>query len=661
MRIALCVLAAVLFSLPAAAGTINSIDPAEIAAHSGDNFLTISGAELGTLVYFSGPAGDFRVEGSGGGSTVVVSVPADVVATTGTHNVQVLGGPAGDSNVAHFLVIDPEPMHPLTVAPGDPITAPAEGPEGAHVVFDVVAYGGRDPNPTVTCDPPSGSLFRIGPTDVTCVATNSFGETARGGRYIYVYDAGAPVVTVPDRIVVAAEGPDGTVVTFSASARDAVDGELPVTCTPASGSRFPIGETLVECTATDSSLNPGSATFTVEVTGDEPDRLVIHVPDPITVEAASSAGTAVTFTVTADGTDDPDPDITCTPASGSTFPIGTTTVQCTATDSFGNTASDIFTVTVSDTTPPVISSVAASPDTIDSRDGSMVAVTVAVAVSDAADPMPRCMIVAVTSNDDINGDVNVTGDLTVELRAERDSDARQYVIQVQCTDAANLSTEGETAVTVTGDDPDPETLVIHVPDPITAEATSSDGAVVAFTVTADGTSDPDPEITCTPESGSTFPLGTTTVQCTATDSSGNSASDSFTVTVVDTMPPVISSITASPEEIKAPNKKMELVTLTVEVSDAADPMPQCMILGVTSNEDITGDVNVTGHLTVELRSDRDTDERRYVIAVQCSDASGFAANGEVTVRVPRGNSDQQVITEPPAAPAPARKGFRRWW
>lgn len=660
MRNTFCVLALILVSLSAAAGTITSIDPTEISTNGGEHFMTISGRELGSVARFSGQAGTFDVEGTGDSTRLVVWVPGDVIATTGTHSVQVLGGPTGDSNSASFTVYDPDPV-PLTVAPGDPITWPAEGPDGARVFFDVVAYGGRDPNPTVTCDPPSGSLFRIGPTYVTCVARNSFGETAQGGRYIYVYDAGAPVVTVPGRIVVEAEGPDGTVVTFNASARDAVDGDLPVTCTPASGSRFPIGETLVECTATDSSLNPGSATFTVEVTGEAPQRLVIHVPDPITVDAESPEGTDVPFTVTADGTSDPDPDITCTPASGSVFPIGTTTVQCTATDSAGNTASDSFTVTVRDTTPPVISSVTASPSVIDSRDGSMVAVTVTVEASDAADPMPRCSIIGVTSNEDISGDVNVTGDLTLELRAARDTDVRRYVIEVQCTDSANLSAQGETTVSVTGQNQEPETLVIHVPGPITVEAESSAGTVVTFTVTADGTSDPNPEITCTPASGSAFPLGTTTVQCTATDSFDNTDSDSFTVTVRDTMPPVISSITASPDEIKAPNKKMELVTLTVEVSDAADPMPQCMILGVTSNEDITGDVNVTGDLTVELRADRDTEERLYVIAVQCSDDAGFAANGEVTVRVPRGNSDQQVISDPPAQSTPTRKGFSRWW
>jgi hypothetical protein len=43
-------------------------------------------------------------------------------------------------------------------------------------------------------------------------------------------------------------------------------------------------------------------------------------------------------------------------------------------------------------------------------------------------------------------------------------------------------------------------------------------------------------VTCAPASGSIFPLGTTTVACTATDAAGNMASASFRVTVVDTIP-----------------------------------------------------------------------------------------------------------------------------
>ena len=43
-------------------------------------------------------------------------------------------------------------------------------------------------------------------------------------------------------------------------------------------------------------------------------------------------------------------------------------------------------------------------------------------------------------------------------------------------------------------------------------------------------------VVCTPPSGSTFPVGTTTVNCLATDACGNTTNCTFTVTVVDTIP-----------------------------------------------------------------------------------------------------------------------------
>ena len=48
--------------------------------------------------------------------------------------------------------------------------------------------------------------------------------------------------------------------------------------------------------------------------------------------------------------------------------------------------------------------------------------------------------------------------------------------------------------------------------------------------TATDNIDSSPDILCNTESGSTFPLGVTTVECAATDASGNSALCSFTVT-----------------------------------------------------------------------------------------------------------------------------------
>jgi hypothetical protein len=54
-------------------------------------------------------------------------------------------------------------------------------------------------------------------------------------------------------------------VTYKVTASDAVDGSVPVTCQPASGSRFKIGRTVVNCTAADMSGNTATASFRVTV------------------------------------------------------------------------------------------------------------------------------------------------------------------------------------------------------------------------------------------------------------------------------------------------------------------------------------------------------------------------------------------------------------
>jgi hypothetical protein len=70
-----------------------------------------------------------------------------------------------------------------------------------------------------------------------------------------------------------------------------------------------------------------------------------------------------------------------------------------------------------------------------------------------------------------------------------------------------------------------------MPD-ITREATSRDGAAVDFTLPAasDAVTDT-PIVTCTRASGTTFAIGSTTVNCTATDGAGNRNSTSFVVSV----------------------------------------------------------------------------------------------------------------------------------
>jgi hypothetical protein len=176
-----------------------------------------------------------------------------------------------------------------------------------------------------------------------------------------IVDTVPPVVSVPsDMSAVEASGPTGAAVTFSASALDNVDGALTPTCLPASGSTFALGATTVTCSATDAAGNTGSATFTVTVV-DTTAPLLSDVPADITVPATGPTGAIVTYTApTATDLVDPAVVVSCLPVSGSLFPIATTTVHCTATDSHGNAAIPAdFTVTVTayvDNVAPTITS-----------------------------------------------------------------------------------------------------------------------------------------------------------------------------------------------------------------------------------------------------------------------------------------------------------------
>ncbi len=81
---------------------------------------------------------------------------------------------------------------------------------------------------------------------------------------------------------------------------------------------------------------------------------VLTLPGELTEEATSPAGAVVTFSATAVDDIDPSPTVTCSPASGSTFPPANTLVGCTATDHRGNASTGSFTVHVVDTTPPTV-------------------------------------------------------------------------------------------------------------------------------------------------------------------------------------------------------------------------------------------------------------------------------------------------------------------
>ena len=86
--------------------------------------------------------------------------------------------------------------------------------------------------------------------------------------------------------------------------------------------------------------------------------------------------------------------------------------------------------------------------------------------------------------------------------------------------------------------------VITVPEGVTEEATSPDGAQVSFEVYAEDDLDGPTDVDCDHNSGETFLIGETVVTCTAEDLTGNSLEESFTIRVQDTTEPDVEIIEA---------------------------------------------------------------------------------------------------------------------
>jgi hypothetical protein len=172
---------------------------------------------------------------------------------------------------------------------------------------------------------------------------------------------------------------------------------------------------------------------------------IITCPENIVAKADSGkGGTYVNFpaaTVSGNCTA-----LTYTPASGSFFQLGSTSVIVTTVS--GERCS--FTVTVTDNEPPVLSPIVLSAKRLWPANGRMRDIAVRYIVSDNA-PETNCVITVASNDSASNGsDYEVVDPHLVRLKALRLSNgmARTYIITVSCTDAAGNTAKRSTGITV---------------------------------------------------------------------------------------------------------------------------------------------------------------------------------------------------------------------
>ncbi|WP_157502253.1 HYR domain-containing protein [Leucobacter celer] len=347
-------------------------------------------------------------------------------------------------------------------------------------------------------------------------------------------DTTPPVVTVPGNVTREATGPGGAPVTYSgATATDDVDGSLTPLCSPASGATFPLGATTVTCSATDSAGNTGSNSFTVTV--QDTTAPALSLPSSITEEATGSGGATVNFSASATDTVDGAITPVCTVgpdtvASGDIFPLGTTTVSCTATDSEGNIGTGSFDITVEDTTAPVLDLPSSVSQEASDADGAVVTYT--ATAEDLVDGAltPVCTpasgsLFPITTPLTVN-----TVTCTATDAAGNTSAPDSFVVSVLDTTAPVLDLPDTVIEKIIGAAPVAESSLGAVTAAFSAAAPA--GAEVSFTASATNLVDGAITPVCAPASGTMFAVGDTTVTCTATGTAGNTATGSFTVSVI---------------------------------------------------------------------------------------------------------------------------------
>ncbi|HJH27350.1 MAG TPA: hypothetical protein C5S37_11435 [Methanophagales archaeon] len=227
-----------------------------------------------------------------------------------------------------------------------------------------------------------------------------------------------------------------------------------------------------------------SDTDTVDITVQDTTPPVITCPADVTVEQKTAAGTVVPLTATATDICDASPTITSDELA--IYPLGTTTVTFTATDDAGNSASCTTTVTVIDTTLPVITpsgeQIVLWPPNHKYRTVEISDCVISVTdICDAGVGIDDIVITSVSSDEpeDAQGkgdgktvdDIVIVDSQTVELRAERqgDGNGRVYTINFEVTDASGNTETGSCTVWVPHDQESGSTAI-------------DDGASAGYTV-----------------------------------------------------------------------------------------------------------------------------------------------------------------------------------
>ncbi|MFW3591307.1 putative Ig domain-containing protein [Staphylococcus caprae] len=504
----------------------------------------------------------------------------------------------------------------------------------------------------------SGTPTKVGSYPITVTTTDASGNETTTSFTIQVVDKTAPMVTAInnqskevntpiDKITIEATDNNGQAVTNKVSG-------LPTGVTfdsatnTITGTPTKVGSYPITVTTTDAEGNATTTNFTIKVVDTtkptvtaikDQTKEINTAIDSIKIEARDNSGQAVTNKVSGlpEGVsfDSATNTITGTPTKVGSYPITITT-----TDAEGNATTTNFTIKVVDTTPPVVKSIAnqtievntaMDTITIEASDNSGQAVTNKVSglpdgviynsQTNAISFAPRmhssnlvkmkAMSIANNKTGTISGIPTKIGTYPITVTttdAEGNETITQFIIKV-------VDTTAPVVTPIKNQTKEINTIL----DPIKVEATDNSGQSVTNKISGlpDGVSfdSATNTITGTPTKVGSYPITVTT-----TDASGNETTSNFTIKIVDTTKPTVTSIANQTKEVNTP-----IDSIKIEAKDNSGQKVTNKVSGLPEGVSFDSETNTISGTPTKVGN--------YPIIVTTIDAEGNETTTNFTIKV----------------------------
>ncbi|MFW3544399.1 putative Ig domain-containing protein, partial [Staphylococcus caprae] len=477
----------------------------------------------------------------------------------------------------------------------------------------------------------SGTPTKVGSYPITVTTTDTSGNKIETKFTIEVVDKTAPTVTAIDNqtkevntsidsITIEATDNSGQVVTNKVN-------DLPEGVTfdsetnTISGTPTKVGNYPITVTTTDASGNKTETKFTIKVV-DTTKPMVTAINnqtkevntsiDSIKIEATDNSGQAVTNKVSGlpDGVSF---DSVTNTISGMPTKVGSYPIVVTTTDASGNETETKFTIKVIDTTKPVVTSIANQTKEVNTPIDSI--------TIEATDNSGQAVTNKVSGLPD-----GVSFDSVTNTISGMPTKVGSYPIVVTTTDASGNKTEtkftievvDKTAPTVTAIENQTKEVNTAI-DSITIEATDNSGLAVSNKVSGlpEGVSFDSATNTI---SGTPTKVGSYPITVTTTDESGNGTTTSFTIKVVDTTKPTVTSIKDQTKEVNT-----AIDSIKIEATDNSGLAVSNKVSGLPEGVSFDSATNTISGMPTKVGS--------YPITVTTTDASGNKTETKFTIEV----------------------------